>query len=243
MQEAAKAIRRLPSRRPPASCAPAELLAGEWNQGNDERVHSRSGTLRRAAPRRRVARPVSIRQVHGLFDEVRRQLIQQGYEIAPDVPVGSMIEVPSALLALDHLVPAVDFVSVGTNDLVQYLLAVDRDNAWVSSLYDPHHPAVIRALQMVADAAQRAEKPASVCGDMSGDPATALLLLGMGYDAVSVAPQFIPEIKYAVRRTPAEDARGFVEEALSQEDSDGVRRVLERIRARLYAEESGRNAS
>ena len=202
---------------------------------------SPAGNLRILLPM--VTSLEEVRQVHGLFDEVRRQLIQQGYETAPDVPVGSMIEVPSALLALDHLVPAVDFVSVGTNDLVQYLLAVDRDNAWVSSLYDPHHPAVIRALQMVADAAQRAEKPASVCGDMSGDPATALLLLGMGYDAVSVAPQFIPEIKYAVRRTPAEDARGFVEEALSQEDSDGVRRVLERIRARLYAEESGRNAS
>ncbi len=202
---------------------------------------SPAGNLRILLPM--VTSLEEVRQVHGLFDEVRRQLVQQGYETAPNVPVGSMIEVPSLLLTLDHLMQAVDFVSVGTNDLVQYLLAVDRDNAWVSSLYDPHHPAVIRALQMVAEAAQRAEKPASVCGDMSGDPATALLLLGMGYDSVSVAPQFIPEIKYAVRRTPAGDARGFVEEALSQEDSDGVRRVLERIRARLYAKESGRNAS
>src|SRR6185503_17636871 len=129
-----------------------------------------------------------VREVHQLFDEIRSQLSEQGYSTADDVPVGAMIEVPSALLELDRIVREVDFVSVGTNDLVQYLLAVDRDNPWVSGLYDPHHPAVVRALKQVAVAATSAGKSCSVCGEIASDPAVTLLLLGFGYDAVSVAP-------------------------------------------------------
>jgi phosphoenolpyruvate-protein kinase (PTS system EI component) len=177
-----------------------------------------------------------IQQIHDLFQEIRSQLVEQGYDVARDVPVGSMIEVPSALLTLDHIVGAVNFVSVGTNDLVQYLLAVDRDNAWVSSLYDPQHPAVIRALNHVAETSRSRGCRCSVCGDLAGDPAMAILLLGMGYDSVSVAPQFLPEIKYAVRRTSVESAQGFAQEALAEETSEGVRGVLGRIRETLYAE-------
>ncbi len=178
-----------------------------------------------------------IRAIHRLFDELRSQLRKQGYDTVDDLPVGTMIEVPSALLTLEHIAQEVDFLSVGTNDLVQYLLAVDRDNSWVSGLYDPHHPAVIRALQDVATIARRVGKPASVCGDMAGDPATAVMLLGMGYDSISVAPQFVPEIKYAVRRISAEESRTFASDALAQDTSKGVRGVLDRIRSRVYARE------
>jgi phosphotransferase system enzyme I (PtsP) len=177
-----------------------------------------------------------IRELHAIFDDVRRELNEQGYATAEDVPVGSMVEVPSALLALEQIVQEVDFVSVGTNDLVQYLLAADRDNPLVSDLYDPTHPAVVRALQMGAEVARRHGRFASVCGDMASDPATAVLLLGMGYDAVSVAPQFVPEIKYAIRRTSLVRAQEFARLALEQDCSAGVREVLDAIRGSLYQE-------
>jgi len=141
-----------------------------------------------------------------------------------------MIEVPSCLLVLDQILEEVDFLSVGTNDLVQYLLAVDRDNPWVAGLYDPYHPAVFRALHAVATAAGRMGKPVSMCGDMAGDPAMAILLLGMGFDSISVAPQFIPEIKYAIRRATSTDAEQLVQEVLAQATSAEVRAILDRIR-------------
>jgi len=171
--------------------------------------------------------------VHEIFDGVRASLLEQGHEVDADVPVGMMIEVPSVLFGLPDLLAEVDFVSVGTNDLVQYLLAVDRDNPWVARLYQPYHPAVMKALAHVARTAREAGTHASVCGDMADDPATALLFLGMGYDAVSVAPHFFPEIKYAVRRTNASDVRALAEEVLAQRDIAEVLRVFSRFRERL----------
>ncbi len=176
--------------------------------------------------------------VRSLFGELRALLRDQGYDVPDDVPMGAMIEVPSSLLALHHMIDALDFVSVGTNDLVQYLLAVDRDNSLVADLYDPYHPAVLQALQNVATQAVAAGKPCSVCGDMAGDPATALVLLGMGYDSVSVAPQFVPEIKYAVRRTSSTLAAQYAEEVLAESTQAGVRSVMEKIRVQLYRTDS-----
>ena len=131
-----------------------------------------------------------IRAVRAIFDETRQQLSAQGYDVAPDIPVGVMIEIPSMLWVLDEVLDLVDFVSVGTNDLVQYLLAVDRDNVFVSSLYEPCHPAVIRALGAIGDAVRRSGKSACVCGEMAGDEAVAVMLAGMGFDSLSVAPNF-----------------------------------------------------
>jgi phosphoenolpyruvate-protein phosphotransferase (PTS system enzyme I) len=173
-----------------------------------------------------------IRRIHEIFDEVREGLVSQGYEIADEVPMGVMIEVPSCLLILDWILKEVDFLSVGTNDLVQYLLAVDRDNPWVADLFDPHHPAVFRALDRVARAAHAAGKPLSVCGDVAADPAIALILLALGYSSVSVAPQFIPEIKYAVRRTLFSEVRTAADEILQQDTGGRIRAILDRIRAR-----------
>lgn len=180
-----------------------------------------------------------VRATHDIFDRVRDSLVDQGYEVQQHVPVGIMIEVPSTLFVLPELMAEVDFVSVGTNDLVQYLLAVDRDNSWVTKLYEPHHPAVPLALKQVADAARAAGVHCSVCGDVADDAATTLMLLGMGYDAVSVAPNFAPEIKFAVRRTPAADARALAEEVLAQRTASGVSAVLSQMRDRIL-EEAGR---
>ena len=176
-----------------------------------------------------------VREVHELFREVRAQLGEQGYVTADEVPVGAMIEVPSAFLELDRIAREVDFVSVGTNDLVQYLLAVDRDNAWVSSLYDPYHPAVMRALATVGRVSREVGKPCSVCGEIASDPVISLLLVGLGYDAVSVAPQFVPEIKYAVRHSEYSGLQTLAEEILHQETAAAVRARLEQTRRRLFA--------
>ena len=184
-----------------------------------------------------------ILETHRIFDEVRRQLVDHGWEVAQDVPVGIMVEVPSTVLVLEHLIGEVDFVSVGTNDLVQYLLAVDRDNPRVARLYDPYHPAVVRALGDVARVARAAGKACSVCGELAGDYATALMLLGMGYDSVSVVPNFLPEIKYAVRQTTLPEARRIATEAAAEITGGGVREVLASVREGLHLRQLGNSGS
>ncbi len=176
-----------------------------------------------------------VHQVRHILDLVREQLIEQGYEMADHVPLGIMLEVPSAVLTLEHFVGVVDFVSVGTNDLVQYLLAADRDNPRVSRLYDPQHPAVIWALQHVAQVAREAGLTCSVCGELAGDEAAALMLIGMGYDSLSVAPNFLGEVKYAVRETTLVEAQEIARRVAQERSSEGVRAVLSQVRQRLHA--------
>lgn len=167
-----------------------------------------------------------IYEVRKIFDDTRKDLAAQGYEVVAQIPVGAMIEVPSSFLTLKHLIKEVDFVSVGTNDLVQYLLAVDRDNPWVAKLFEPYHPAVLMALAYIAKTAREAGKPSSVCGDMAGDPATAVMLLGMGFDSISAAAHFAPEIKHAVRSVSASEARELAARVQEQALCQGVRDVL-----------------
>ena len=171
--------------------------------------------------------------VHEIFDGVRSSLIEHGYEVEEDVPVGVMIEVPSAAVELERIIEHVDFVSVGTNDLVQYLLAVDRDNPRVAKLYEPHHPAVLGTLARIAAICKAAGKSCSICGDMADDPATAMMLLGMGFDTISVAPFFYPGIKYVVRRTPVSEARELAREVLASSRVQEVRDVFSAFNARL----------
>jgi phosphoenolpyruvate-protein phosphotransferase len=175
-----------------------------------------------------------VLRLHAIFDEVREQLAEQGYDFATDLPVGIMVEVPSALLVLPRVLQEVDFVSVGTNDLVQYLLACDRDNPWVARLYDPYHPAVVWALDFVARSAREAGKTCTVCGEVAGDYATALLLFGLGFTGVSVAPNFVPQVKYALRETDGEEARALAETVRGLDTGEAVRAVLEETRRRLH---------
>jgi phosphotransferase system enzyme I (PtsI) len=180
----------------------------------------------------------SLEEVHSvceIFDETKLQLTSQGYEVAADIPFGIMVEVPSTLWILDDLLEVVDFISVGTNDLVQYLLAVDRDNVFVSSLYDPFHPAVVRALAEIGRAAQRAGKSVCVCGEIAGDEAVAAMLTGMGYDSLSVAPNFLPALKFAVRAIPRSEGAELVEKLLTLTSAKEVKAHLDAIRGRLGA--------
>ena len=140
-----------------------------------------------------------LREALGVLDEVRQDLVRDGIPFDANCPVGAMIEVPSAALVADQLAREVDFFSIGTNDLIQYTLAVDRGNDLVAYLFEPFHPAVLRLIKLVIDAAQAQDLSVTVCGEMAGDPRSALLLMGLGIDGLSMTPSALPEVKRAVR--------------------------------------------
>jgi len=161
-----------------------------------------------------VSGPGDLRSALDLLERAKEELRVEGTAFRPDVPVGVNLEVPSAALVADLLAPEVDFFSVGTNDLIQYLLAVDRTDPRVSSLYEPLHPAVLRTLERIACAARSHERPLSVCGEMAGQPTEAVLLVGLGFRELSMAPSAIPRVKEALRAVRFADARVLAERCL-----------------------------
>jgi phosphotransferase system enzyme I (PtsI) len=142
------------------------------------------------------------------------------------IQVGAMIEVPSAALAADLLAPEVDFFTIGTNDLIQYTLAVDRTDDRVSDLYEPLHPAIVRAIRLVVRAGRRARIPVAVCGEMAADPALLALLVGLGLREFSMAPTAIPLAKRVLRGLRASDARVAAGRALRAETAKDVEQEL-----------------
>ncbi|GAB3377819.1 phosphoenolpyruvate--protein phosphotransferase [Lysobacter fragariae] len=140
-----------------------------------------------------------IREVRSQLKRVAHDLRAQGHEIADQVPLGAMIEVPAAAIALPGFIGSVDFLSIGTNDLVQYLLAADRNNEALGDLYTPLHPAVLRLLRDVIRLAQRRGKPIAVCGEMAGDPLYAPLLLALGLTEFSLHPNTLLELRRVIR--------------------------------------------
>ena len=172
-----------------------------------------------------VGEMLSAREV---LDEAKTQLEKRGEAFDPQTPVGCMIETPAAVTICDLLAEHADFFSIGTNDLVQYLLAVDRINNQIAYLYEPHHPAVIRAVGHVAEVGRQKGVEVSVCGEMAGDPHFTALLMGLGIDEMSVAPPLIPELKFFARRFT------ILEEEKLREDVDLMARpsqILVRIKA------------
>jgi phosphotransferase system enzyme I (PtsP) len=143
--------------------------------------------------------------------------------------VGVMVEVPSIVFQVEEIARRVDFLSVGTNDLTQYLLAVDRNNSRVAELYDSLHPAVLRALIQVVKGAHAQNIPVSVCGEMAGDPAAAILLVGMGYDSLSMSMANLPRIKWVVRNFTTSRARRLLSEALEFEQAFQVREHMNNV--------------
>jgi phosphotransferase system, enzyme I, PtsP len=141
--------------------------------------------------------------------------------------VGVMVEVPSAVYLAEKLAQRVDFLSIGTNDLVQYLLAVDRNNARVADLYHALHPAVLRALRDIVVGVHKVGKPVSICGEMAGDPASVIVLLGLGIDSVSVSIASLPRIKWVIRSFSRTHAKALYERALNMEDPEAIRNLLD----------------
>ncbi|MBW7984614.1 phosphoenolpyruvate--protein phosphotransferase [Enterobacillus tribolii] len=165
-------------------------------------------------------------------DEARRLIERAGREVEemigyalPKPRIGVMLEVPALAFLLPYLAGRVDFISVGTNDLTQYLLAVDRNNTRVASLYDSLHPAMLRVLHYIATECRRLELPVSICGEMAGIPMCALLLVGMGYCNLSMNGHSIPRIKYLLRNITLDEARSLAERVLETQMSTEVRHL------------------
>ena len=167
-----------------------------------------------------------VRRSKELLAEARRELRQARHSFDERMPVGIMIEVPSAAMQAEELVREVDFLSLGTNDLIQYLLAVDRNNRRVASLYEPLHPAVLRAIATTAKAAKRAGKPLSLCGEMAADPVCALVLIGLGIDQLSMGSFFIPSIKRLVRSVEYTTAREMARKVLEMSSAQEIKGYL-----------------
>ena len=169
-----------------------------------------------------------VRQAIAILDGLRDDLRREGIPCAQEVPVGVMIEVPGAALIADRLAREVDFFSIGTNDLIQYALAVDRGTESVSYLYEPLHPAILDLLRRVADAAHRLGRRLSVCGEMAGDPVSAVALIGLGITELSMSPAAIPAIKQVIRGVTVRAARSMIDEALRLDTGAAIEDLIRR---------------
>jgi len=175
-----------------------------------------------------------LRQCKFLLAEVKEDLAEEGVAFNPEVPIGTMIEVPSAAILAGPMAREVDYLSIGTNDLVQYTLAADRTNEHVAELYSASDPAVLHLIQRVLEAARRAGTKVNVCGEMSGDPMYAALLIGMGLRQFSVTPHHIPEVKQIIRELTIAEAQLIAREAQRFETALEVTNYLrEQLRRHL----------
>ena len=166
-----------------------------------------------------------VRQVRRILCETAAELESAG-QSAPDCKLGIMIEVPAAAIMADQFAPEVDFLSLGTNDLVQYTLAVDRGTAKVAGLYDQFHPAVLQLIKTVADSGCNNGIPVSICGEMAGDPVATPLLLGLGLTILSLSPGLIPEVKEVIRSIEMGPARQLARRCLGLRSGSEVRDAL-----------------
>jgi phosphoenolpyruvate-protein kinase (PTS system EI component) len=158
--------------------------------------------------------------------EEAKALKEAGIQAAESVPVGVMIETPAAVLMADRLAEVCAFFSVGTNDLTQYTMAVDRGNARLANRFNPHDPSVVRQLHRVLQVGRAAGLPVSVCGEMASEPLSAVLLIGLGYDRLSVSPPALPLVKWVVRTIPEDAARRAADAALEAASAADVSAAL-----------------
>lgn len=170
-----------------------------------------------------------VRQANEILKQCMDELRAEGHGFDERLKVGSMIEIPSAALTADLLAKECDFFSIGTNDLIQYVLAIDRLNDRIAHLYEPTHPAVVRILHRIVDEAHRAGIKVSVCGEMAGDPVLAALLLGLGADELSMTPPLLPAVKAVVRAMRMDDAHRLAAKALKMESSDEILSLCEKF--------------
>jgi phosphotransferase system, enzyme I, PtsP len=188
------------------------------------RANAKHGNLQLLLPMISACKEVD--ETRELMERAYSELVQEG-QAARQPLLGVMVEVPSAIYQMADLAKRVDFFSIGTNDLTQYLLAIDRSNARVARHYDSLHPAVLRAINHTVCQARELGKPLSVCGEMAGDPASAILLVGMGVDALSMASPSVPRVKRAIRAFSRSLAQKLLAAALCAEDAAEVHRLLE----------------
>lgn len=168
-----------------------------------------------------------IKKANAVLEEAKQELRAEGIPFDNHIEVGIMVEIPSAAVAADLLAEHVDFFSIGTNDLIQYTIAVDRMNEHISYLYEPLHPAVLRLIKNVIDASHKAGKWTGMCGEMAGDVNATAILLGLGLDEFSMSASSIPQVKKVIRSLNYEEAQKLAEKALKMEDPTAIRAMVE----------------
>ncbi|MBI2814920.1 MAG: phosphoenolpyruvate--protein phosphotransferase [Opitutae bacterium] len=174
-----------------------------------------------------ISGPEELDRANALLDEARGELRARGQAFDENLRTGTMIEIPSAALVADLLARKCSFFSIGTNDLIQYLIAIDRGNSRTAHLYEPTHPAVVRVLRQVITTGHEHGIKVSVCGEMAGDALYAPLLLGLGVDELSMTPTLLPAVKYVVRAMKMSDAQALAAEALRQTDPKKTAALVE----------------
>lgn len=167
-----------------------------------------------------------VRKSKKIIEELKSEIEKEGYTFDKDIQVGIMVEVPSACILGDELSREVDFFSIGSNDLIQYILAVDRGNELVSNLYQEFHPSVIRCLKKIIDDAHRNKIKVSICGEMASESLAAVLLLGLGIDELSVLPGVYPEIKQIIRCSKYSEVRSIAEKCLTLSTESEIKNLL-----------------
>jgi len=165
-------------------------------------------------------------QAKELIQEVALELRAEGHEIAEEIPVGSMLEVPSAVIICDLISKECDFISIGTNDLIQYTLAADRATQDVHSFYEPTHPSIIRMIQHIIKEAAKTNTPVSLRGEMASDPLMTPLLIGLGVRKLSCASRYIPLIRKMVSQIQLEETEALAEEVLKLETPEQIVNLL-----------------
>jgi phosphotransferase system enzyme I (PtsI) len=168
-----------------------------------------------------------MRAVRSMLVAAMEELRRDGVAFDEDIPLGAMIEVPSAALLADRFAAECDFFSIGTNDLTQYTLAVDRGNDLVSALFRDLHPAVLRLIQSTVDAALAAGIPVSVCGELANNLRAVPILLGLGVDTLSMAPVYLPGVKRVIRAMRLDEGKELARAALDASDADELTRRLD----------------
>jgi len=168
-----------------------------------------------------------VRHVRTAFNQVLEELSQDGIRPINKIALGAMIEVPAAAIALDGMIGELDFISIGTNDLIQYLIAVDRINQEVAHMYDPCHPAVARTLNLIIQTAHKRGKEVSICGEIASDPKLLPLLLGLNVDALSVTPRMFLRVKNNIRNANFEHCSDLAQAALLMGSSEDIRNLIE----------------
>ncbi|MCR4432011.1 MAG: phosphoenolpyruvate--protein phosphotransferase [Tepidanaerobacteraceae bacterium] len=174
-----------------------------------------------------ICRAEEIIKANSILEEAKKELKAEGIPFDDNLEVGIMVEIPSAAVIADILAKEVDFFSIGTNDLIQYTLAVDRMNEHISNLYEPLHPAVLRLVKNVIDASHSAGKWTGMCGEMAGDVTATPILLGLGLDEFSMSASSIPQVKKIIRSLTFDEAKQIAEKALKMEKPQEIRKMME----------------